>query len=215
MPPRHAAASRGVSPTGEPSAAAGSVGRVDEVDTADASVRPALATDATAIADVQVRSWRAAYARLLPAEDLTSITDETAHRQYTDHWRQSVEHPPSSHHRVLAALARNTLVGFAAYAPCTDDDCWPRTDAELLTLTVDPEHERAGHGSRLLNATVDLLREDGYQTLSTWAFADDTRFREFLESAGWAGDGSKRGLDLAGATADAIVEQHRLGTRLA
>ena len=32
---------------------------------------------------------------------------------------------------------------------------------------------RRGHGSRLLNATVDHLREDGFATVVTWAFADD------------------------------------------
>ncbi|MQA01429.1 MAG: GNAT family N-acetyltransferase [Streptosporangiales bacterium] len=177
-------------------------------------MRPALAADAPAIAHIQVRSWRAAFRELLPATALDSMTGEAAREQYEQQWLQSVEQPPSSHHRVLTALARNTVTGFAAYGPSGDDDRWARTDAELYTLTVDPDHYHAGHGSRLLNATVDLLREDGYQTLSTWVFADDARYRGFLTSSGWAADGSRRGLDLDELAPDTVAEQVRMVTRL-
>lgn len=181
----------------------------------DVSVRPALATDAAAIADVQVRSWRASFHDLLPADALAAMTDEPARERYREHWQRSVEQPPSSHHRVLTALTKNTVSGFAAYGPSDDEDRWPRTDAELYTLTVDPDSYRAGHGSRLLNAVVDLLLEDSYQTLSAWVFADDSRLRGFLGSAGWGEDGSRRGLDLGEVAPGTVVEQVRMVTRLA
>jgi GNAT superfamily N-acetyltransferase len=68
--------------------------------------------------------------------------------------------------------------------------------AELITLLVDPLHARAGHGSRLLAATADLLREDGFTTLTSWVFEGDEVTRTFLGSAGWAPDGTARTLDM-------------------
>lgn len=196
-------------------AAGAGLGSVTGVDLADASVRPALAADAPPIANIQVRSWHEGLGDVLPADALTAMTDDAAEQQYADHWRRSVERPPSSHHRVLTALSADTVTGFAAYAPCTDEDRWPRTDAELLTLAVAPDHRGKGHGSRLLNATVDLLREAGYQTVSMWAFEDDRKLRQFLTSAGWAADGSRRGLDLGDLVPATVVSQVRMVTRIA
>lgn len=182
---------------------------------ADTSVRPALAADAETIAEIQVRGWRAALATILPAEALDALTGEQARTRYAEQWRTSTARPPSSHHRVLVAQSDGTLTGVAASAPCTDEDCWPRTDAELLTLAVDPDRRGKGHGSRLLNATADLLRDDAYQTLVTWAFAEDRPLHRFLESSGWMLDGSRRGLDL-GEFADGLsLMQVRMVTRLA
>lgn len=188
------------------------VGGVEHTDT---SVRPAVAADAEAIAEVQVRSWRATLAEVLPAEALEALAGERARARYAEQWRASTERPPSSHHKVLVAQAERVVAGVAACAPCADEDCWPRTDAELLALAVDPDHRGEGHGSRLINATADLLRDDAYQTLTTWAFADDLPLHRFLESSGWMLDGSRRGLDLGALAEGLSLTQVRMITRLA
>ncbi|MBO0827720.1 MAG: GNAT family N-acetyltransferase [Streptosporangiales bacterium] len=191
------------------------MGNVGAVEHADNSVRQAVAADADAIAEIQVRGWRAAFATVLPAEALEALAGEQARKRYAEQWRASATRPPSSHHKVLVAQSEGTVTGVAACAPCTDEDCWPRTDAELLTLAVDPDRRGEGHGSRLLNAAADLLREDTYQTLVTWAFADDRTLHRFLESSGWMLDGSRRGLDLGELAAGLALTQVRLVTRLA
>ncbi|MFC6087252.1 GNAT family N-acetyltransferase [Sphaerisporangium aureirubrum] len=88
------------------------------------------------------------------------------------------------------------VVGLASHAPAEDPDLDAGTTAELLTLLVDPGHTRRGHGSRLLNATVDHLREDGFDTVVTWVFAEDGAMPGFLASAGWAPDEAERVLDM-------------------
>jgi GNAT superfamily N-acetyltransferase len=87
-------------------------------------------------------------------------------------------------------------VGLASHAPAEDPDLDPTKAAELLTLLIDPGHVRRGHGSRLLNATVDHLREDGFAAVVTWVFADHLPMLGFLESAGWAADEAERVLDM-------------------
>jgi GNAT superfamily N-acetyltransferase len=183
-------------------------GAVTEV-TADRSVRTAWVADAEAIGALQSRAWRGAYAGLLPAAALDALDPAGLGEQ----WAQAVRRPPSARHRVLVALDRATVVGFAAVAPSEDPDADPVADAELTVLVVDPQHQRAGHGSRLLAAVADTCRADRFRRLSTWLLAGDDALRRFLESTGWAPDGAHREMTLDDDTAS--TRQVRLHTDLA
>ncbi|TDC71189.1 GNAT family N-acetyltransferase [Actinomadura sp. GC306] len=163
---------------------------------ADAGVRPARRADAAAVADIQVRAWRQGYRDLLPAGVLDRVTGPEAAEAWRDRWAEAATAPPTPRHRLLVAVASDLVVGFAAHGPAEDPDLDPAATAELITLLVDPMHARAGHGSRLLAATADLLREDGFGVLTTWAFEADEVTRTFLASAGWAPDGASRTLDM-------------------
>ena len=164
---------------------------------ADVGVRPARRADAAAVADIQVRAWRQAYRDLLPAGVLAELTGDRAREVWHRRWTEAVTAPPGPRHRVLVAVASDLVVGFAAHGPAEDDpDHDPASTAELITLLVDPVHTRSGHGSRLLAATADLLREDGFTTLIHWTFEKDEVMRAFLGSAGWAPDGTARDLDM-------------------
>ena len=55
-----------------------------------------------------------------------------------------------------------------------------------------PDARRQGHGSRLLNASVDVLREAGADSVSLWVLADDEAVRAFLAASGFAPDGAFR-----------------------
>jgi ribosomal protein S18 acetylase RimI-like enzyme len=160
---------------------------------ADRSVRVAWADDAPAIAAVQARAWQQSYAALLPTELLASVDAET----FAQTWKQAIAKPPSARHRVLVALERNTVVGFAATAPSDDPDAEP-ADGEVVALHVDPDATRAGHGSRLISAVADTLRADGFSHARIWLIIGDDAVRGFLEPAGWAADGAHRQLDLTG-----------------
>jgi GNAT superfamily N-acetyltransferase len=162
---------------------------------ADVGVRPARRADAAAVAGIQVRVWRHGYRDLLPDGVLDEVTGSEAVETWRDRWAEAAAAPPTPRHRLLVAVASDLVVGFAAHGPAEDDDL-DAAAAELITLLVDPLHARAGHGSRLLAATVDLLREDGFGTLVSWVFEDDEVTRTFLGSAGWAPDGTARTLDM-------------------
>ncbi|TYK48223.1 GNAT family N-acetyltransferase [Actinomadura decatromicini] len=163
---------------------------------ADVGVRPARRADAAAVADIQVRAWRHGYRDLLPAAVLAEVTGPEAVEVWRDRWAEAATAPPSPRHRLLVAVASDLVVGFAAHGPAEDADLDPGSAAELITLLVDPAHTRAGHGSRLLAATADLLREDGFAVLTSWVFEADDVTRTFLGSAGWAPDGTARTLDM-------------------
>ncbi|HUK69708.1 MAG TPA: GNAT family N-acetyltransferase [Streptosporangiaceae bacterium] len=166
---------------------------------ADSFVRPARAADAADLARIQIASWQARYADLVPRPVLAELTSAEAARRWHGQWEAAVTRPPTSRHRVLVAIERGDnreVVGFTSFGPATDQELWPATDAELYELHVQPELTRRGHGSRLLNALADTVRDDGFHTLCAWALESNTYLREFLESAGWAPDGARRALDM-------------------
>ncbi len=171
---------------------------------ADVSVRPARPADAERVARVQLSTWRTAYADLLPAQAL-----DVPEVQAAALWLGAVESPPTDRHRLLVAMERDELVGFAASGPASDEGADDGT-AELLTLLVEPRWGRRGHGSRLVAASVEHWRGAGFATAVTWAFERDPATRGFLTSSGWEPDGAARGLD----TGARVVRQLRLHTDL-
>jgi ribosomal protein S18 acetylase RimI-like enzyme len=177
--------------------------------TADVSVRVAWADDAAAIGQVQVRAWQRQYDGVLPADVLASLDPE----EFAHAWTESMSRPKDARNRVLVALERNTVRGFAVTSPGSDPDLDPVTDGEVLELTVDPEHLGEGHGSRLLQACADTLRADRFGHAVTWLNSTDDVRRTFVAGSGWAPDGAHRELDLFGDGA-VRVKQVRLHTDL-
>lgn len=177
--------------------------------TADVSVRVGWADDATGIAEVQVRAWRGAYAGLLPEEVLAAIEPQ----DFAAAWHTSLNHPKDARNRVLVALERNTIRGFAITGPAADPDCDPVADGEVSEFTIDPEQTRQGHGSRLVQACADTLRADKFTRAMLWLNSTDDILRGFLTEAGWGTDGAHRELELHG-DGSVTVKQVRLHTDL-
>ena len=176
---------------------------------ADVGVRLAVLADAGELARIQAEVWAEVHAGALPADLLEAVGSTEA----ADRWRVAIAEPPSPRHRVLAALVGERVVGFAALAPASDPDTVPRLDAELLALCVDPAETRRGSGSRLVNASADIARGDGFHHLHAWLAAAESDLRAFLAEAGWEEDGATRSLDLRG-DGEVVIEQTRLRTAL-
>ncbi|WP_067505057.1 GNAT family N-acetyltransferase [Actinoplanes sp. TFC3] len=175
-------------------------------------VRPARPEDAAEIARIQLTTWRSAYRRLFPAHVLASLDEGYLARG----WSEAIESAPSPRHRVLIAVEQaenaQTVVGFAAAGPADEQALAPEEPplpdsvAAFTDLLVEPRWGRRGHGSRLLSATVDLWREDGFTSAVAWAYDADEAMKKFLGSAGWEPDGAARALDVD----DMLVNQLRL-----
>ena len=169
-------------------------------------VRPAREGDADDLARVQVASWLSCFAGIVPSALLGELTSEEAAGVWSKRWREAISNPPTSRHRVLAAVSGaavsvsgagpREVVGFVSAGPATDADRWPGTDAEIYEFRVSPERTGYGHGGRLLHAAVDTLVTDGFHTVSIWILEADSSLREFLEAAGWAADGARSELEV-------------------
>lgn len=154
---------------------------------ADASVRRARPNDAPAVGMVQAMVFREAYAGRVP-DDVVALFEPDA---FARSWRESLGAPPEGVHRLMVACAGDQVVGLAAIGPSQDPDAGGAS-GEVTVLGVHPGARRQGHGSRLLNAGVDVLREAGADAVSVWVLADAEAVRAFLAASGFAPDGAYR-----------------------
>lgn len=178
--------------------------------TADYSVRPSTTDDARLLGKIHARTLRATLAAGTGAELGPEIAGMIDARALGESWAAAIAAPPTPRHRVLTALAGPVVVGFAAYAPAevavdvepADESAAPddgsRDVAEILALEVPAEYGRRGHGSRLLAACADLLRDQGVRRVQTWAVQGDEARTRFLSQAGFAPAGLRRTLDVGG-----------------
>jgi ribosomal protein S18 acetylase RimI-like enzyme len=67
-------------------------------------VRAARASDAPGLARIQVESWRASLAGLVPDDVLTELSSAEAAAQFTERWRDAITNPPTSKHKVHVAV---------------------------------------------------------------------------------------------------------------
>jgi ribosomal protein S18 acetylase RimI-like enzyme len=159
----------------------------------------ALPRDVAAVAALQAHIWQRSYESLVPAEALAEVESVAL-----DQWTLAVHAAPTDAHHLLVAIefdnASEQVVGFAAVAPSDDPDADPRTVGQLVTLLVDPTHQRQGHGTRLLSAAVDTMRANLFHTATTWQRENDDAMLALLARTGWEPDGARRNIDTGVAT---------------
>lgn len=146
------------------------------------AVRWADPADTQALAEVKVRTWRHAYAGLLPGALLASLS-VAAERAA---WEQSLRQPELD---VRAFTVADRVGGFAVSGPA---EAGPSTLGELYALYVLPEHQRTGGGRALLAEALKDLRARGCSEAILWVFAENRVARRFYEAAGFLADGAGR-----------------------
>ena len=140
-------------------------------------IRAADLSDAAAIADIQVETWRDTYAGLIPDRSLLGLS-RTSH---TESWRRVLRDPRDGTITRVAEGADSCVVGFAN-AGCSRPTNLPY-DGEVYTLYVLPDHQGAGHGQRLLGAMFSALRAAGCRSALVWVLAGNPA-RFFYEAMG-------------------------------
>jgi GNAT superfamily N-acetyltransferase len=144
-------------------------------------VRAGRSADADALAGVQERSWRRAYAHVFPAEELEQdgFVDRST-------WTRRLEQPPRGW-ATFVAERDDAAVGYVVVGPSRDR----RTEGEVYALYADPAAWSTGVGRALLvRAEEHLARRHTRATL--WVLEDNPRARRFYERCGWHPDGARK-----------------------
>lgn len=175
---------------------------------ADVSARLAWPDDATEIVRIQLESWRTSFADVIPLDQLAALDPADLERR----WAATISRPQDARLRVLVALERAAVRGFALVHPSYDPDSDQISDGEVGEFVIDAEHLREGHGSRLLQAAMDTLSADKFTRAVWWINSTDDALRAFVTASGWEADGAHREL---GSETGATVKQVRLHTSLA
>jgi ribosomal protein S18 acetylase RimI-like enzyme len=140
-------------------------------------IQPAESEDVPAIARAQVRSWQAAYECIVPAEHLATLSVDKREAL----WRELLLRGAPE---LLVAKDNEYVVGFIAFGRCRDENAAP-TQAEIWAFYVIPSHWSQGVGTQLWSQARERMAELGFQTVSLWVLAANTRAIGFYDHVGF------------------------------
>lgn len=140
-------------------------------------IRPAVLSDAAAIADIQIETWRDTYAGLIPDRTLLGLSRAS----HTESWRRVLRDTRADTITRVAEGPDSRVVGFGNAGRARPTNL--PYDGEVYTLYVLPDHQGAGHGQRLLGAMFSALRAAGGRSALVWVLAGNPA-RFFYEAMG-------------------------------
>jgi ribosomal protein S18 acetylase RimI-like enzyme len=127
------------------------------------------------------RSARAAFTELLPPGHEFPPTD-------SERVRERLTDPALS---MFVADDDGELAGFSVCGYSRDPDPEPGV-GEIQSFFVDVARWRRGVGRELMAASLDDMRERGYERAMLWSFDANERANAFYETQGFSRDGAKR-----------------------
>jgi ribosomal protein S18 acetylase RimI-like enzyme len=141
-------------------------------------VREADFDDAAGIADVHVRTWRAAYRDLLPAAYLDTMSDI----RHAAMWADVLDQTDRIGVTLIAEAEKAGIVGFA---DCSRERGIQAGDrGEITALYVLPEWQGRGIGRALVRAAARALAAGGMTQLAIWVLQENARARAFYAHIG-------------------------------
>jgi ribosomal protein S18 acetylase RimI-like enzyme len=140
-------------------------------------IEPAVLEDALAIAEIHVLAWQAAYADILSADYLASLSVASREKM----WRDSIVRGVPE---ILVARVQGRMVGWLALGPSRDEGSEPGT-GEVFALYVAPDHWSSGAGRQLWLRGRHRLSQLGYRVATLWVLVDNARALRFYAAAGF------------------------------
>lgn len=143
-------------------------------------IRPALASDAEAIAGVMVASWRSTYAGLIDQAflDRLEVPDQAAR------WHGTITRHAHSSCVFVALDEGGRVCGFASGGRERDLDQVHL--GELYSLYLLAGEQGQGRGRRLVGAVAGWLHQHRMDSMLVWVLRDNGRARGFYEHLGGA-----------------------------
>jgi lincosamide nucleotidyltransferase A/C/D/E len=147
-------------------------------------VREATVADVPAACTVRRRSWRVAYAGLMPQSVIDSLDLGTMWAA----WRASVQRPAAPSMRLFIGGPLGEVHSYAWVRPVDG-----RVDAaEVAAMYSDPTAWGTPAGWAAFSAAVDHLHAHGFTELHLWMVKGNERAGRFYERAGWRPTGEER-----------------------
>jgi L-amino acid N-acyltransferase YncA len=145
-------------------------------------IRAAKIEDAAGIARIHVDTWRAAYAGIMPAEFLASLSMEARQRQ----WAFALERNALD---FFVAEEDGVMVGWCHSTIFRDGAAGIL--GETRAVYVQAQFQGRGHGAALMAATEADFRNRGVPEAILWVLEANLATRRFYERIGYLADGGR------------------------
>ena len=151
------------------------------------TIRVATRDDADGITDVQVASWRAGYAHVLPDTILYAHDFDATRREFWAAWRFAPGHRISV--ATVPVDRGERIVGFASYGPERERARGHTGRGEVWAFYLHPDTWGTGVAGALMEHVETRLLAEGFDSAVLWVLDDNPRARRFYERHGWAASG--------------------------
>lgn len=148
--------------------------------------RPAVPSDAAALARIHVRAWQAAYPGLVEPHVLLALSV----REHEHRWREILSGERGDNYTIVAELD-GEVAGFCVVAAPSRDKDEPEGVAEIAAIYADPSAQGRGLGKALMHDAIASLGPE-WHTLTVWTLAENYRALAFYAAFGFKRDGSER-----------------------
>lgn len=143
------------------------------------SIREAGDGDVRGIAEIHVRSWRAAYRDILPR----TLLDGLSVTEREGSWGPIVRDGGEAW-LTLVAECDGQLVGFCSVATPSQDRLAGERTVEVGALYVDPDSWRKGAGRAMMAVALKALRKQGWREVMLWALPENLAALDFYRGLG-------------------------------
>lgn len=131
------------------------------------TIRSAEPEDAAKIANVQIKTWRATYAEIIPKDYIASFTGQPRAIM----WARIIERLSDDEVVMVSETENRDVVGYISGGPIRS--VVPGHAAEISSLYVLPGFQGEGHGRRLFMAASNRLADSGLEGLAVWVLKDN------------------------------------------
>jgi GNAT superfamily N-acetyltransferase len=128
------------------------------------TIRQAEQHDAVEIARVQVESWKATYAGIVPDAFLASLNIEAQSQMWSTQFAE--EHP-----LIFVTEDEAGVFGFVAGGKIRE--ALANYDAELYAIYLLPQYQKHGAGRQLCHRLAASLRTIGFLSMAVWVLEDN------------------------------------------
>jgi GNAT superfamily N-acetyltransferase len=145
------------------------------------TIRPAVASDARAIAEIHFAGWQVAYAHVVSDEQMAAKLPE----RRVPFWQARIVEPENV--VLIAEDEQGKAQGFVYAGNVLDHDVrvggLTGYDCEIYSLHCRLDVQGRGLGRQLMAETARTFRERGRTALMLWAYRDNA-YRRFYERIG-------------------------------
>lgn len=143
-------------------------------------IRESRPEDSTGIAAVQVRSWRSAYAGILPLSLLQAMNEEDQARMF----ETILKNLDRSKTLRATVLDGESIVGYVAASLDFSADQKCGADCELWGIYIDPEFQSKGAGKAAFEFVRAWLKSNGRSRILIWVAKENKRAQNFYVQLG-------------------------------
>ena len=153
-------------------------------------IRRVLVEEADELAKCHIKCWQAAYKGIIPDDFLDKMMSNL--EQTTERFIKGINE--SSGDEYCCVTLDGKMVGKLGFSMCRDED---KTHAgEIHAIYLLPEFWDKGYGRRMMEHSLEKLKEMGCHEVVIWVLEENIRARMFYEKFGFSFDGATKEIDI-------------------